>query len=156
MMGLARGVGSLAGSNEEVLKYPNEPRCGRNEVTRSRSDDPFGVQLVCECVTDSLERLGMTPRGNHRRDPRLTHGAQPRARIARRPAAMGAPHAASYVLRKGPFVDVRGARDLEKLAQNSRVSIEAFREYRIAQTRQVLDLPIVGHQVEERRLDQRQ
>jgi hypothetical protein len=69
---------------------------------------------------------------------------------------MGATHAASDVVWKGSVGDVRGARDPEKLAQNSRVSIEALSEERITQTRQVLDLGIVGHQVEERWLDQRQ
>jgi hypothetical protein len=67
---------------------------------------------------------------------------------------MGAPHAASDVIWQGPVVDVRGARDPEKLAQSSRVSIEALGEHRITQTRQALDLRIVGHQVEERWLDQ--
>jgi hypothetical protein len=69
---------------------------------------------------------------------------------------MGAAHAASDVLWKGPVVDVRGARDAEKLAQNSWVRIEALGETRIAQTRQVLDFPILGQQVEERGLDQGQ
>jgi hypothetical protein len=125
-------------------------------VTRARSDDPFGVQLVRECVTDSLERLGMSPRGNHRGDRRVTHSAQPRARLARRPAALGATHAASDVLWKGPFADVRGTGNPQKLSQNGRVGIEALGEQRVTQTREVFDVRIVGHQKEERWLDQRQ
>jgi hypothetical protein len=69
---------------------------------------------------------------------------------------LGATDAASDVLWKGPVVDVRGTRNPQKLAQNSRVSIEALREQCITQTRQVLDVRIVGHEEEERWLDQRQ
>jgi hypothetical protein len=69
---------------------------------------------------------------------------------------MGATHAASDVVWKRSVGDVRGARDAEKLAQNSRVGSEALSEDGITQTRQVLDLGIARQQVEERWLDQRQ
>jgi len=106
--------------------------------------EPPCAKLLGERVANPLEALSVGARGDQRGGSGVPQHIQPQLRIARKPAAVRAMHAARHVLGQRSFTHHGGAGESQKLAQHRGLGIEAMNQHGITQPLQASDLGVFG------------